>query len=310
MPDNRHFHHDDPIIAGVILSTALSAGKMGTWSLDLKKGIFDFTEEFYNIFKTTTKEMGGNQMTPGDYAKTFIPPEYQSIVNNEIELAINSKEKNYRKTIKHPVNFADGTKGIIQVSFQVIKDEKGEITYFAGVNQDITEEENRQKEIQLKSNNLKEANERIKRLVGHISHDLRNPISGIYGLTDMVLNENLEIKKEFIFTIYNESKRALNLISGILDQSAIGLGKVELNKSFIVLAPRIKSRIESIFQIYKRDIKDLEENINIFFGSEVDIFRMEQVFDNLLSNAIKYSPENSPINIELSDAGEFLIKNK
>jgi signal transduction histidine kinase len=305
--NDSHLHHENPKIAGAMLSVALIAGKMGTWSLDLKTGLFHFTEEFYNVFKTTTDEMGSNFMTIEDYANAFIPTDYRSIVQKEIQKAIQSTAKNYSTFLKHPVKFFDGSEGIIKVSFQVIRDDYGEVIYFTGVNQDVTEEELQLQKLQNQKNELTAANNRIKTLIGHMSHDLRNPIANIKAISDLLTEQSCE--QELHSLIHKESVRALKLISHILSESVVTTGKVVLNKSNVNVYSLLENSINRISRIYKRDISLNENKLAKHYCAEVDSYRIEQVFDNLLSNAVKYSPDESKVNIELTENGKFQISN-
>jgi PAS domain S-box-containing protein len=307
---NKYLHHKNPKIAEQILSTALSAGNMGTWYFDVKNGFFDFTEEFYNIFKTNTVEMGDRKMTPDEYSKRFIPEEFRYIVKEEINQALNSKDSNYRNSIKHPVFFADGSEGFIKVSFQIIRDDNGEIIYLTGVNQDITHQELLDQKLKKQKDDLFESNNRIKTLVGHISHDLRNPLSNIKGLSEVLLNENDSFDKKIIELINSESDKALNLISNVLDNSIIRLGKINLEKELVPISNILSNSINRSINIFQVHRKQFKTQINKNFESEVDPNRIEQVFDNLLSNAIKYSPDKSEINITLDEYGNFSIINE
>jgi signal transduction histidine kinase len=306
--NDSHLHHENPKVAGTMLSVALTAGKMGTWSLDLKTGLFHFTEEFYNVFKTTTDEIGSNFMTIEDYAKTFIPADYQSIVEKEIHKAIHSTAKNYSAFLKHPVKFYDGTQGIIKVSFQVIRGEHGEVVYFTGVNQDITEEEQQLQLLQKQKNELSQANARIKTLIGHMSHDLRNPIANIKAISELL--KDIDCENELHDLIEKESDRALKLISNVLSESVVATGKVVLDRTDANVYPLLENSAKRISRIYKRDLTLSEDKVCKHYNANIDTYRIEQVFDNLLSNAVKYSPDKSKVDILLSEGGVFRISNQ
>jgi PAS domain S-box-containing protein len=123
----------------VILSSALTTGKMGAWSYDVETEMFHFTEEFYQIFKSTTKAVGTATMSAKEYAERFIPKEIQPTVEQAIGTALQSEEPSYNAELEHGVIFADGTDGFIRVSFRVLKDKEGRPKQLIGINQDITE---------------------------------------------------------------------------------------------------------------------------------------------------------------------------
>lgn len=121
------------------LKQALEIAKMGSWELDIKTGIFTFTDNFYKIFHTSAEEMGGYQMNVENYARQFVHPLDASKVTEETQLAIESNDPDYSKLIEHRILYRDGGIGYISVRFFIVKDEFGNTVKTYGVNQDITE---------------------------------------------------------------------------------------------------------------------------------------------------------------------------
>ncbi len=62
------------------LSIAAEIAKLGYWELDLTKGLFTFTDQFYAIFKSTAEKVGGYTMTPDHYSELFVYPDDRAIV--------------------------------------------------------------------------------------------------------------------------------------------------------------------------------------------------------------------------------------
>ena len=121
------------------LSEALGIAKLANWEYDVEKDIFTFNDNFYSIFHTTAKEVGGYYMSSGEYAQRFVHPEDAPLVGGEIGRALNSTDKYYTVTLEHRVLFVDGGTGYISVNVHVERDEQGKIQRFYGANQDITE---------------------------------------------------------------------------------------------------------------------------------------------------------------------------
>lgn len=293
----------------ILLSTALKAAKMGVWSYDVKKHQFYFSEEFFAIFKTSSKEFGSNIMTPEDYAKHFIPEDFQPIIQNEIGTALSSDEEAYHHTLSHPVIFWDGTSGYIRVSFRTVRGKDGTIVYLVGVNQDITKEHLIQQELTDKNNRLKEASIKINKLIGHISHDLRSPVANIYTISEL-LAKNTTSDQKLISMIATESENALQLISSLLDTSAASLGKIKLEKRRIRVKPIILASVTRMNTVFNLDEKIWDILLNDHVIATIDPRKIEQLFDNLIANAIKYSPEEAQITLRLDEKGNFSITNK
>jgi len=121
------------------LSNALNIGKLGHWELDVVKGIFTFSDEFYSIFRTNAKEMGGYRMPIEDYAKRFVHPEDRHMVSEETLKALDTEDPDFSRYIEHRMLYADGSTGYLAVKFFIVKNSKGETVKSYGVNQDITD---------------------------------------------------------------------------------------------------------------------------------------------------------------------------
>jgi PAS domain S-box-containing protein len=121
------------------LSIAMKMANLGHWELDIASGMFTFTDNFYEMFHTTAKEMGGYQMSLADYASRFVHPEDASLVAEETRKAIEADDPYFGRYVEHRMRYADGSPGHIAVRFFITKDDKGKTIKTYGVNQDITE---------------------------------------------------------------------------------------------------------------------------------------------------------------------------
>lgn len=144
------------------LEAAQEIAKMGSWELDIKTGIFTFTDSFYKMFHTTAEEMGGYQMTTDDYAKRFVYPDDASLVADETKLAIESADPNFTKYIEHRIIYADGGIGYISVKIFIVKDEFGNTKKTFGVNQDITEKKTAEVELLKAKEKAEESQKKFK----------------------------------------------------------------------------------------------------------------------------------------------------
>lgn len=120
------------------LKEAQEIAKLGSWELDIKKGIFTFSDNFYKIFHTTAAEMGGYQMSIEDYSRKFVHPDDASQVAEETMAAIESSDPSFTRYVEHRILYADGGVGYISVRFFIVKDENKNTIKTYGVNQDIT----------------------------------------------------------------------------------------------------------------------------------------------------------------------------
>jgi len=121
------------------MSNAMKIANLGHWELDVVSGMFTFNDNFYNIFHTTAKEMGGYQMSIDDYSKRFVHPQDAALVAEETRKAVESDDPNFSQQLEHRIIYADGSQGYIVVRYFIVKNDAGKTIRTYGVNQDITE---------------------------------------------------------------------------------------------------------------------------------------------------------------------------
>lgn len=153
------------------------------------------------------------------------------------------------------------------------------------------------KELDEKKNEVISANDRLKRLIGYVSHDLRNAIGGINGVIGFIDEANGKNKKQIIELIKSSSENALEMIYTILESAALGTGKIDLKIDELNLSKLLNERIEYYKQLGYSNIQNWEQDIESDIIVQADKNRILQVIDNLLSNAYKYTPSEGHVTI-------------
>jgi len=148
-----------------------------------------------------------------------------------------------------------------------------------------------------------ELNQQKNRFLGIAAHDLRNPLTSIRGLSEILLTEATgpltEEQKEYLAVIHSASSGMLALVNNLLDVSVIESGKLELDMSTGSLSSLIEERIR-IHRVVANEKKiTLTERSSDIGRQKFDASKIAQVVDNLLGNAIKFSPLGSKIHIML-----------
>ena len=171
----------------------------------------------------------------------------------------------------------------------------------------------REKNIELEQmiQKLDTLNEEKDHYISIISHDLRDPLSAIYGITDLILSEKDTTSKEelleYITSINQSSTKVLKILKHLLRINEIESGKLEVHPENI----NFVSTLDSIISDYKQRAD--AKNININFNTEKDytIFgdrnSLNSVFANLISNAVKYSPKDKNIFIKTSFRDGYVL---
>lgn len=142
---------------------------------------------------------------------------------------------------------------------------------------------------------LAEKNRELESFVYTISHDLKNPISVILGVSDLIEQQFGSAfdkeGKDYLKMVKEEADRMLKLIDDILQVSRTHRGMVEKEE---VDTLTILNDIVSEFQHIYRDIPAIfiiQESLPTVMAHPT---MLAQVFKNLLTNSIKYFDPAKP----------------
>jgi len=139
-------------------------------------------------------------------------------------------------------------------------------------------------------------------LVTMVAHELKSPLTSIYGFSDLLRDLNVRNSKvkEYSNIILNETSRLVKLVNKFLDLSKLEEGKIQVQ----IHPFNIEQLVDKIINTYMSFAHSKNIEINKICSPDIclvygDQQLIEQVIQNLLSNAIKYSPSESDINIKL-----------
>lgn len=162
-------------------------------------------------------------------------------------------------------------------------------------------------ELSLKEEELKEANERLKKLVGFVAHDLRNPLGSIQTSIDLVKSGQPVNLDRIAEIIRLSAESALEIVHTILETAAMGTGKVELNVSSVNFSEMMTHKVLELEKLLEGKGINLVSHIKSDVVADVDENRIKQVLDNLSSNMVKYTPPGGHIEILLQENEEHQL---
>ncbi len=160
--------------------------------------------------------------------------------------------------------------------------------YEAAINQnkELIEAKQQLEEMNL---NLKSANEELDTFARTVSHDLKSPLSGIIGFTELILTESggsLEADVESnLHWVMQSALKMSQMITDLLNYSRSN--RAEIKCELINVSDLANELIEDIRSQHPEYNFQFSAGENLFARADKPLFRI--ALTNLLGNAVKYS---------------------
>jgi Amt family ammonium transporter len=123
----------------------------------------------------------------------------------------------------------DGQVIWITETARAVRDASGVLLYYEGMVEDISERKRAEEELQQAKIAAEAATRAKSEFLANISHELRTPMNGIIGMTEVALDTALTPEQREYLTMVQDSANALlELLNDILDFSKIEAGRWEL----------------------------------------------------------------------------------
>jgi len=133
--------------------------------------------------------------------------------------------------------------------------------------------------------------------VANVSHEIRIPMNGILGLTDLLLRGGglTPEQHEQVKLVQTSAESLLDLVNDVLDMSRIEAGRLLLRpRNF-----RLREAVEDVVRLLAPRAADRKLDLRLQLAPELpeevygDPVRLRQVLLNLVGNAIRFTPKGS-----------------
>jgi len=180
----------------------------------------------------------------------------------------------------------------VDVAFSPLRDERGRIVNIIGFGVEITARKEAEARLLLAIQMAEVASRAKSEFLANMSHEIRTPMNGILGLTEVVLESDLNPEqREYLSLVKASADSLMNIIGDILDISKIQAGKVILHpKEFWIrdlVTTTVNGFVKAAADKNLRLKFDIQPEIPDVLLGDPDCLR--QVLVNLLGNAIKFT---------------------
>jgi len=138
------------------------------------------------------------------------------------------------------------------------------------------------------------------RVVGHVAHEFRTPLSSILGFASLLADEDDltgERRDEYLGIILRNARHLLHVVNDILNLSKVEAGALEVTLGAVSAGEVAEAVADSLRTVAGERAITLRLTDDAPRMVRADAGRLRQVLLNLMDNAIKYSPRGSAVEV-------------
>ncbi len=260
--------------------------------LDSKDRVMDINKRFIELFGYSLEEAKGKEIND-----LIVPPELLDETKKLSNSFLDGDVTNYKETKRITKSNEPLDMEIFGVPIKINENPDGGY----GIYHPIAERIKLVQELKDAKEKAEESDKLKSSFLSNTSHEIRSPMNGILGFTNLLLGNAkkggntfpLEDQVHYLDIIQNSSEKLLQLINDILDVSKIEAGQITLvEKNY-----SLRNVIESVEQNANMAKKDKPIEIKGTYSQKApmkiigDELRLTQVITNLVANAYKFTSE-------------------
>ena len=184
-----------------------------------------------------------------------------------------------------------------------VRDDRGEIICWAGINLDVERQKLTESALRESEARLIENDRRKDEFLAMLAHELRNPLAAISNALEVRQRQDKKDEALQAWTerlLVRQSRHLARLVDDLLDLPRISGGKIQLRRERISLNDIIRGATN----LAQPFLDEKNHRVMVQVPTEPiavlgDATRLEQVVVNLLNNAAKYSDNGGTISVTL-----------
>ncbi len=181
---------------------------------------------------------------------------------------------------------------IVLVTSTSVPASRGGTSGWVGTLADVTAEAGAEAAMSTARDDATAASQLKSDFLANMSHEIRTPMNGVIGMTDLLLETDLDARqRDYAQTVRNSGEALLTIINDILDFSKVEAGKLELENIEFSIPAIVDDVVDLLADTAQSKGIEL---VGIVAGSvpavvSGDPGRVRQVLTNLVGNAIKFT---------------------
>ncbi|HEY3116837.1 MAG TPA: ATP-binding protein [Chloroflexota bacterium] len=138
------------------------------------------------------------------------------------------------------------------------------------------------------------------RLLLHVAHELRGPVTVLDNALDLLEDAGDEAKDLILPMARRNARQMIHLMGNLLSAANIQAGRFVVNPSTIDLGVVLKEALDTLGDSLKARAQTITHNLgDLKYPVVADAAYLQMVLLNLVNNASKYSPEGTNIEIDV-----------
>jgi len=169
----------------------------------------------------------------------------------------------------------------------------GKLNGFVKVTRDLTERKRYESQLEQARDEAIMANALKSKFVANVTHEIRTPLSGVVGLSQLIANDTSldEMTHNTSVRIFDASKQLLTILNDLLDFAKLEAGKVEIEN----IPYEVAKVVDEVAGLAKVHADERKLSLSVTIDPQLsqptmgDPNRIRQVLNNLVHNALKFT---------------------
>jgi len=275
------------------LKLATASGQLGIWDWDVINNVMIWDDRMHELYGTTKDDFLNNNNIEA-WIKGLHPEDKQSAIDALDAALAGTKEFDLSFRVLHP----DKTVLYLKANGSVILDAEGNPIRMIGINKDITESKQAEKQLLVAKEKAEESDRLKTAFLNNISHEIRTPLNGILGFASYIVQPNITQKEKegYLSELTHSSFRLINTVTDFMDMSLIVSGNMHVNPQPIEiysLMQILQQRFLSFSMEKKLELIIQQGKVPNGFMLKTDEELLMKALSHLLSNAIKFTAKGN-----------------